>query len=170
MATQIKDAETADVFHASREYVRLTAKQRAWLDIFIFTRDAVLATKTAYNAASDTYARLLAHQIEANSRIRAALNVYQGRSEQEIFLADLQETIRRAPKGSVAQVRAQALYARMKFGVSTPDSDHEPVAPTAASESPLRFQVGEICLQDGKQYRVTSIDVNGQPLTADEVA
>src|ERR1700674_1124950 len=100
MATQSTGAGTTDEFHASKEYLSLNAKQRVWLDVFIETQDAAQATQTAYNPATETYGKLLRYKIEANPRMRAAVNVALGRSEQEAFLVGVLEDIRRAPKGS----------------------------------------------------------------------
>lgn len=124
-------------FHASKEYLALNDKQRVWVDIFVATQDAALATQTAYSPATVVYGKLLQYKIEATARIRAALNRYLGRSEEEVFLDEVQETMRRAPKGSDRQVRAQALYARLKYDIRPDAADPEPAqVPPAAAPAP----------------------------------
>src|SRR5712692_2056121 len=187
LTSETKGTITLAELQASPEYLACTPKMQVWLTTLIQSKfDYKLATATAFNCKNLRQAHIFSYAVRKWAVVRAALNLYLGRSEQDVFLTDLQETIRRAPNGSDRQVRAQALYARLKFGVSPPDGDEpverqpeaasKPPAQTAAPEasaasevSPERFQVGEICRQDGKQYRVTSIDANGQPLTADEV-
>ena len=44
-----------ETFHASREFLALTSGQRKWVDIFIETSDANLATRKAYGANDDAY-------------------------------------------------------------------------------------------------------------------
>lgn len=127
-------------FHASREYLELTAQQRVWVDAFLNTPDALQATKTAYKSADET-ARTFTYRLRANPRVRAAVNLALGRSEQEAFLDEVKRDIDRAPVGSDRRVRAEAMYARMKWGDSEPANKPEnqnprPVGTTAGRVPP----------------------------------
>ena len=48
----------------------------------------------------------------------------------------------------------------------------ETVAEQAESSVPAetRFKVGDICVRDGKKYRITRVDENGQALSGDELS
>jgi hypothetical protein len=164
--SETKGAISLAELQASTEYLACTPKMQVWLTTLIQSNfDYKLATVKAFNCKNLRQAHIFSYAVRKWPVIRAALNLYLGRSEQDVFLADLQETIRRAPKGSVAQVRAQALYARLKFGVSTPDSEPEPEAETGTS--PARFSVGDTCQVDGKPYRITAVDANGRPTSGE---
>jgi hypothetical protein len=144
-------------FHASREYCALTAKQRIWIDFFIETQDAELATRTAYESASDTYVKLFTYQVEANPRIVNALNLFYGRSPRESFLQELQRDIRRSPKGSIARIQAQNLYARMAFDF---ELQHPNVPFTETESSTHKFAIGEKFKQEGTTYRVDAVEIS----------
>jgi hypothetical protein len=178
MESETKSAVSLAALQASPEYLACTPKMQVWLTTLIESNfDYKLATATAFNCKNLRQAHVFSFAVRKWSVIRAALNLYLGRSEQDAFLEDLKETIRRAPKGSDRQVRAQALYARMKWGVSNPASDKPEAAsktepstakPAAASVAPpARFHVGEIAILDGKQYRVTVVNPDGSVAEAD---
>jgi hypothetical protein len=132
MESETKGPITLAELQASPEYLACTPKMQVWLTTLIESNfDYKLATATAFNCKNLRQAHVFSYAVRKWPVIRAALNLYLGRSEQDVFLEDLKETIRRAPKGSVAQVRAQALYARLKFGVSEGSAE-----PEAKSESP----------------------------------
>jgi hypothetical protein len=147
-----------EAFQASKEYLALTEKQRVWVDAFVDSQDAGQATVLAYGDNPDSaYRAMLTRKVETSPRVIAALDLFYGRSPKEKFIRDLQLDIARA-KG-VARVEGRRLYARVTGLIDS--------APDAAVEH--RFNVGDICIQDGRKYRVTSIDAHGHPLTADEV-
>jgi hypothetical protein len=144
-------------FHESREYLALTAKQRVWIDSFIASQDAALATRTAYQSESTSYSKLFTYKMEANSRIQAALNLFFGRSPREVFLQELEKDIRRSPKGSIARIQAQNLYARMAFG----DETENPSVPSAEPEPLIqKFSIGEQFKQAGVKYRVEAVEIS----------
>jgi hypothetical protein len=116
---------------ASTAYLACTPKMQLWLTTLIQSNfDYKLATATAFNCKNLRQAHVFSYAVRKWPVIRAALNLYLGKSEQEVFLEDLLQTICRAPRGSVAQVRAQALYARMKFGVNADGAEPEAARPT----------------------------------------
>jgi hypothetical protein len=128
MATisQTRGFITLSDLQTSREYLACSSKMRHWLTILIENGfDYPAATAAAFDCKNP---RVFSYAVRNWPKVRAALNLYLGRSEQEAFLDDLQKTIRRAPAGSDRQVRAQALYARLKWNVSSPASE-EPETP-----------------------------------------
>ena len=157
MATATQSTMAKTDFVKSAPYLALTECQRKWVDIFIETSDANLATRNAYGAKDDAYVAMFTRKTETSLRIIAALDLYFARSPREKFLRDLQNDI--AHSKGVAKIEARRLYAKMVFGVDGPPTE----------EAEHRFKVGDICVQSGQKFRVTSIDANGQPLTADEV-
>jgi hypothetical protein len=183
---EIKSVTTLHEFQATPEYLACTPKMQVWLTTLIESNfDYKLATATAYNCKNLRQAHVFSYAVRKWPIIRAALNVYLGKSERDSFLEDLEQTIRRAPKGSDRQVRAQALYARMKFGVSTPDNDEptsarDPQTVTskpetlATSDEPIRFYVGQIITDRDEQGilhtgRVLSVDEHGKFIDVEEI-
>jgi len=141
LKSETKGVMTLDELKRSPEYAECSDKMKRWLVTLIENGfDYTAATATAFTCK---YPEKFSHSVRKWPAIRVALNRYLGRSEQDVFLADLQETIRRAPKGSDRHVRALALYARMRFGVDTPGGEAEPQAPAATnkSEAPAKSKV-----------------------------
>jgi hypothetical protein len=186
MAQESKRTMTFDELKQSPEYAACSDKMKLWLQTLISSDfNYTLATVTAFQCKSTRQAAMFSYAVRNWAKVRAALNLYLGRNEQDVFLEDLAQTIRRAPKGSVAQVRAQALYARMKFGVSTPDNDEPTPARdqqtvTNKSEAPItsgeptRFHVGQIITdrdENGVVHtgRVLSVDADGQFIDVEEI-
>jgi hypothetical protein len=164
--SETKSAMTLDELQQTPEYAACSDKMKLWLQTLISSDfNYKLATATAFNCKNLRQAHVFSFAVRKWPVVRAALRLYLGLSEQDVFLEDLAQTIRRAQKGSVAQVRAQALYARLKFGVSTPDSESEPIAASVAPS--VRFHVGEIAILNGQQYRVTVVNPDGTVAEAD---
>jgi hypothetical protein len=154
-------------FESTTQWKRLTPAQKFWFIAYLASGDEVFAARLAFHCRSELNTRNLARQTSKSPRVVAALNVYRGKSEREVFLEELERTIRASEDGSVAKVRAMSLYARLKFDIAD-----EPEAKDATKNPPEpapKFAVGDICVQDGVRYRVTSIDEHGKPLAADEV-
>jgi hypothetical protein len=155
-----KNVITLAELQASPEFLACTPKMQTWLTTLIENQfDYIRATAAAFDCKN---AQVFSYAVRSWPRIRAALNLYFGRSEQDQFLEDLAQTIRRAPKGSDRRVRAMALYARMKFGVN------ENAEPEAATENETidpvvihKFRVGEIATLEGRQFRVTAVNDDG---------
>lgn len=134
MAHETKGVMAFDELQQSPEYAACSDKMKLWLQTLISSDfNYKLATATAYNCKNLRQAHVFSYAVRKWPVIRAALNLYLGRSEQDVFLEDLKETIRRSPVGSDRHVRAQALYARLKFGVSEssaePEAEPVPVIP-----------------------------------------
>jgi hypothetical protein len=167
VASGTRGVMTLSDLQASKEYLACSAKMRVFLTTLIENGfDYPAATAAGFNCKNP---RVFSYAVRNWAKVRAALNLYLGHSEQDIFLDELQQTIRRAPKGSDRHVRALALYARMRFGVDTSGSDDStgPVAATSKSETPrpgrdVRVPAGATPLADDvgviRGYRLPSGD------------
>lgn len=158
-----KNVMTLEELKLSPEYAACSDKMKLWLQTLIASDwNYTAATVSAFQCKSTRQAQMFSYAVRKWPVVRAALNLYLGLSERDVFLEDLQQTIRRAPKGSDRRVRALALYARMKFGVN------ENAEPEAADENETpqpvathTFRVGDIATLESRQFRVTSVNADG---------
>jgi hypothetical protein len=114
----IRPAATSwEAFERSSVWEALTPQQRLWVvEVLANGGDRIAATRVAYHCRTAKTAQILSYEVRKHPTIVAALEAYRGVPRAE-FLAELRRTIRSAVDGSVAQVKAQALYARLAFGV-----------------------------------------------------
>ncbi len=152
--------------------------------MYLATNNAVFSTRCSHKVTPKTL-RSMASQNRHNLKVVAALDRFVGRTERdrerEEFLAGLRATIKKSE--GIAQVRAQALYARMRFGVDepreTPDADAALPPPRRKSAAPVEapaetpaqvFKVGEVVSINGERRRILALDSNGRPSeVSDEV-
>jgi len=159
----------------------------AYIQHYITTRewDAVRAARESYTHKNTATLRVAACRVRKHPQMLEVLNLFinSKKSPQELALKDLKHEIREIDRhlaatdaGSVAGQRListrretrreiDALVEQIAKAASEPAP--EPITQTAPA--PHRYNVGDIFTQDGVQYQTTSVDVNGQPLTADEV-
>jgi hypothetical protein len=152
----------------SPQYKRLTPSQKFWFIAYLASGDEVFAARLAFHCRSELNTRNLARQTSKSPRVRAAINLYCGKSEREIFLEELERTIRASADGSVAKVRAMSLYAKLKFDIAD-----EPEAKDASKNPPEptpKFSVGDVVVQRGVRFRATKVSVEGKVLEAEEIA
>jgi hypothetical protein len=191
MAISPAAAITTAELHASKEYLALTEKQRVWLDVFISTQDAQQATKTAYKSVG-RYAQMFTYEIEANLRIRAALNLYWGRSKQEVLeeqrLRSVKQLVRatkfqlrHTEPGSTAAQRLTSQLQSLLLGGKVEAEDPEPAeVPPAAAENATpappkaKYFVGQLLdhLDNAGvvvKVRVLNLDADGIPVDLEEV-
>jgi len=164
MKSEPKSKMTLDEFKRTQEYAACSDKMKLWLVTLIENGfDYIAATAAAFNAKNP---RVFSYAVRNWTKVRAALNLYLGRSEQDAFLEELQKTIRRAPSGSDRQVRAQALYARLKWNVQSPASEEPETPATSHHKTPntanSRVPAGATPLADDagviRGYRLPSGD------------
>ncbi len=179
MNEQIKRTMPIELLRLEPCFIRLTERQKLMIETYITSgADKTLSVLTAYHVKDRETARKMSYESFSRPGVIQVLNAYWGVTPFEAFKQDVERAVRNKSL-SVAQIRALELQARLNGWSSTnlpnlhghdePDAESK-IETTATSEvSPERFQVGDICFQDGQKYRVTSIDANGQPLTADEV-
>jgi hypothetical protein len=169
MATAIQNPTMAkEDFMKSREYLALTPRQQAWVDSFLDSQNASLATRTAYGTKNDAYEAMLTRKIESSPRVIAALNLLYGRSERDAFLSELERTIQR--ERGPAKVSAMQLLARLKFTdkSETPVEPSEELKPTSSAPA-RRYAVGDLVQQDGHTGRVLAVDSNSRPTQVEEL-
>jgi hypothetical protein len=163
------------------EFNQLSLKMEKFVAIYLQslistgTADVLAAVKGArYNCKSDQNARILGFQLLANPKIVLVLNRFFGVTPTEAFRKQVQKAISNK-KLSVAQVRALELYSNINGfektavgvvskAVSDKNHGHEDEPATVTAQ---RFSVGDICVQDGQRFRITSVDLNGAALTAE---
>jgi len=185
MTSKHKERLTLEQLRAEQVYIELTSKQKVLVDTFIQTNgDRTASVLAAYATKSKENAQIMAYTVLSSPRVVACLSAYFQSDPLEDFKAEVRKAYRNR-KLSVAQVDALKLHAELngwsaetlqglyKSKVSTaPEiSKPQPVAQATADVPifPPRFQVGETCYQDGKPYRVLTIDENGQPSAVDEI-
>ena len=117
--------------------------------------DALVATRMAYHCKSEKNARCMTYELRKHKDIVACLEFFKGPITRDEFMLELKETILRAEPGSVAQVRAQSLYARLAYGDSI--RRRAPQRSKPSSDPPAKFKVGDIVLADGVKHRVTAV-------------
>lgn len=140
---------TKEAFHASKEYLSLTPRQRVWVDTFIDSQSAPLATKTAYGDKTDEgYRSMLTKKVETSVRVIAALDLFYGRSPREKFIRDLEMNIQNSE--GIAKIEGQKLLAKV-LGLISSDAEQPACS------------VGDVVLVDGVKHRVTAVDSNGRP-------
>jgi hypothetical protein len=176
-----------DELAATIEFAHLSPKMANWVRAYVKNYidsgklDPTTATKAAYDCRSDETARTFGYQLIGNPKIILALNRFFGNSPEQAFLKEVERAIYNR-KLTVAQVRALELLCRVngwanglprstdiRVGAQNePEENTAPAVPPQTSRP--RFRVGDLCTQNGQTFRVTSVDANGQPLTAEEVA
>jgi hypothetical protein len=169
MATAIQNQPMSkEHFQKSREFLALTPRQRTWLTTLIDTQDIAQATRVAYGTKADAYEAMLTRKIESSPRVIAALNLFYGRSEKEVFLSELDRTIRRlsgAPRVAALQLKARLQFSRDSESPVEPGKESDPTSSAPAR----RYAVNELVEQAGHVGRVVAVDLEGRPTQIEEV-
>jgi hypothetical protein len=135
----------------------LTAKQAIFCERYIQSGadrgvyDVQVAMKAAYNTSSERNLTCLTYEVLANRRVRDVLAIHFNQSARDLFLADLEKSIRRE-KG-MTKIQAQKLYAKIAFGVEDSQRPAQSEADDAV-DSPQKFAIGSVIVQDHKKYIV----------------
>ena len=140
--------------------------------------DPLAATQSSYDCRTEESARVFGYQLLANSKIVAVLDQFFGIDPEKAFIRTLKRAMHN-PKIPVAQVDAMRLYMRLT-GITAPGGLEGLEQPGAKTEPPMidggrttgthRFGIGDICVQDSKNYRVVRVDATGKILEAEEIA
>jgi len=109
-------------FIRTSEWAQLSVRQKFWLQTYLAGNDRVLATQCAYGTTGPENTRIFSYEVRKHPAIQAALNRYWNRSPREILLRDLQANIKATKPGSMARIKAQALYAKLLAGGKIPKS------------------------------------------------
>lgn len=171
MSEIIKGVITLAELHELRVYRDLNDRQQKLVDVFISSGGD--KTEAFMRAGYRFKNRETAHKYSsvyfANRSVRACLAVYKGIGEKEQFIAELNRALR-DPRISPAKVALFRLRAQVSRFIPIATPTDEPVAPPVESSvpaAPHRHAVGDIVIQGGKKYRITSVDANGKPLSGD---
>ncbi len=159
---------TWDEMAASSQWLALTPRQRVWVVGFLATNDEVWATKMSYEGNNPEVLRTKRYEVRRNPAVRCAIGFFRG-NERETLLDEVRESIRKSEPGSVAQVRALSLYARLAGFVAPEGGEAEKPAEKVAENPVHKFRVDETFTQKGIRYRVTAVDANGRILDAEEI-
>lgn len=158
---------------ATKEYGRLTARQRMYVRVRVETGDPMLAVRTAYDCKSDHHFRIMTYEVAGSKKVQAALRRAYGETERETFINQLQKRIDDRSI-TIAEWKAANLLCRLKGwkGCPTSPSKAEPdnfETPTAAEAPEHVYRVGQIVLQNDCRYRVTAVDASGKITAAEPV-
>jgi hypothetical protein len=142
-------------FQHSTEWRALTVKQQKWLIVYLYTNDALAATKSAFSCATETNAKCLSREMQKHKAIVAALDAWTEKSERQIALDKLQRNIDASKPGSVACAKFYMKWLKMKF-----ESDSEAETEAATSDVDLtQPYVGKIVSQNGHNFKVTGVKI-----------
>jgi hypothetical protein len=172
-SSELKGVITLAELQATPQFLDCSTKMQRWLTVLIETGSYFRATTEAFSCASERQAQIFSYAVRKWPKIRACLNLYLGRSAEQIRIEKEQEERRnllrrvrrnlmKAEPGSVAAMRLLAQEERLLFGVKVTDDEAETPAPPKTGH---RFAVGEILEQDGVCYEVTALAPNGDPIT-----
>jgi hypothetical protein len=169
VATQIEPTVSWDVMQASEPWKRLTPQQRIWFVHFIASDDSVAATRIAYPTATDKSVKCMSYEMLKRPAIIAALDFYNGKSDLEIDLDEIQKQIDAADPGSIAAQKLIALKASLKRGLKAASEEPETKSKATDESKSLVSQIGDIVLVDGKKHRVTAVDEHGKPTDGEPI-
>jgi hypothetical protein len=194
MATAIKIVPqklTCSDIAKSAEFLRLPKRMQKWAVVYIQgyidsgTFDYLAATKAAYKPKNITNARSWGCQIKKHPKMLEVLTLFMNSSKTalELKLEDLQRQLDAAEPGSTAATKFWAWKEETEAKIeaqaakvieqSTPPPPGPPqplevaASAPAAPTAPHRFKVGETCIVNGKPYRVTKVDENGNALAGE---
>jgi hypothetical protein len=158
-----------ETFHATKEFLSLTAQQRAWVDAFIELLDAREATRRAYGDVGERYVAMTTRRIELSKRVIAALDVFYARTPREKFIRDLELTMAHA-KTATERADARALYAKIALGFGGLSNSADSGNDGQEARTPARFKVGDIAIRaDKTKLRITAVDEQGRVTDAEPI-
>jgi hypothetical protein len=164
-ANIVSTEEFADL-KASAPFRRMTGPQQAWLLEYLRTGNIHAATRAAYPDAKSQSQATMGYQIQRSNAVRECLDWYRFRdaeSSRQSLIDIVRMQLEAAEPGSVSAQRLCSQLQSLTIGAKA--AAPEPEEPTHTQGS----KVGDIILQGNQKYRVTSVDADGHPLTADEV-
>ena len=185
----LENADSWTRLQESKTWAALTLPQQKWISLVLSGTSGLTATGAAYHPATKECASVMTSQMKRKPKIQEAVAIFRGRppadTEREQLIERVEENIRAADLGSNAMAKFLALRKTLLREIrnARPVEADEPeeskpavkkdevvaVLPKPAVNPNLRFRVGEICIVDGKAYRATEIDANGQVTKAEQV-
>ncbi|HXA78727.1 MAG TPA: hypothetical protein VNV41_16450 [Candidatus Acidoferrales bacterium] len=182
MPIKFSDAKavmTLDELKLTPEYQLLAPKMQMFVASYVQhfvdlgSFDPTWAVQNSYECSTPEHSRIFGYQLLSNGKVIAALNTFFGVSPEEAFRAAVAKAVHNR-RLTNSQIRALELQCRINGWSSAglPNSRGREVAepePEAVAAPIIQSNVGDIVVQAGVKYRVTSVDAAGKPLTADEV-
>jgi hypothetical protein len=145
---------------ASDAWKALTPRLKMWIVKYAEARDAVAATRAACKCKNEKNARLLSYHVRSHKKVKACIALLEGKSERDLFIESLRETVRKSTPGSIASLRGHSLLARMLYHDKPPADELSEVEPERKKRKPKHF-VGQRITQDGVEYTVTVLGADG---------
>jgi hypothetical protein len=158
------------------EFRKLSPRHAEWVRLYVqgFLQTGIFnhaaATSAVYPSPNPGYIRSTAGRLRHDKKIKAVVQVFLSSADGNLQadLAEIQRHLDASEPGSIAAQRLLSLKKGLKRGGYVDDPD---LAENSKSQTgdPIRFVVGETVVQDGKNYRVVSMDAAGQILDAVEI-
>ncbi|MBZ5662393.1 MAG: hypothetical protein LAO08_18480 [Acidobacteriia bacterium] len=130
----------------SPEFAACTAKQQAFLLALIETQDFTKAVLAAYGSKNARQAQIFSYAVREVASVKAALNVYLGKSPLDVLYEEVVSNLKHAEPGSVAASRFLAQKERLLLGLAPAKDDDEVETPRPATDS--RIPTGAMPLVD----------------------
>jgi hypothetical protein len=127
----------------------------------------IAAVKAAYPGAKETSARVMSCTHFRRDDVVECLDAASGFSERQIFEEQLRRAMRDA-RTTPSQIAALRMFAQVKGWVVAGAQTGKKNAPTDdVAPATHRFKIGDTCNVNGKLYRVTGVNADGQPTSGD---
>jgi hypothetical protein len=161
------------VMQTSEAWRALTPRLKRWLVYYIVhERNAVEATMATAKCKSELNAKLQSYKTRKHKNIKLCLDMLDEKSDRDIIVEGLRESVRHATPGSIASLRGYALLARLLLADKPPASESDDDWGSEQKKQKSRkqkFEVGQIVLQNGVKFRITALSADGKIEAATEV-
>jgi hypothetical protein len=171
MSAKPKTVLTADELKQTPEFLACSPKMRVWLLALLENGfDYTAASAAAFNC---TFPEKFGYAVRNWPAVRAALAVVFRWSDRDVMLDEIKRDIRRAPVGSDRRVRAQAIYARLRYDLPPEADEHAvPTGKPIPAPTSKAFYVGQLVTHrdsNGVVHtgRVVAVDATGKPKIED---
>lgn len=148
-----KGLMSLDEWKRSPEFRACTDKMQRWLLAVIETDgDYTKATLTAYECKSPRQAQIFSYAVRDVPRVKAALDLYLGKTPLDVLLEEVNDGIRHADRHTVSYQRLCAQKERLLrqiLGLAPVKDDDEPEIPRPAGQQDSRVPAGATPLIDG---------------------
>lgn len=113
MATTSTARMTIEQVRSTPEFHKLTPQQRFAVETFSASGDKILAIRAAYSTKSREVARVMASELFASPRVRAVLDLLEGKTAFEMFKDRVDRAVKSGGKLCDAEIRALELQAKI---------------------------------------------------------
>ena len=113
MASTSPTRMTMEAVRSTPEFHKLTPQQRFAVETFSASGDKILAIRAAYSTKSREVARVMAAELFASPRVRAVLDLLEGKTPFEKFKEAVDRVVKSGSKATDAEIEALALQAKL---------------------------------------------------------